>query len=368
VIRVVVVGGGIVGASCAYELEARGADVELVDAGDAPVGASARSDGYLLVSDKRPGDDMHMTLEALETWRDYAAKLPGDVEFEPVGPVLVAVGADAAEVLSERMHRLRELGIEAHERAPADADPGLGPNVTLAATVPADARVQPQLATAAILRAARDAGARLRRHAAVREVEAGAVELADGTELRADVVIVAAGAWTSGLLEGLAPWLPIEPRRGHLMVCERRAAGIVRRGALEAGYLATIESGSADLQGAAVVEPTRAGTVLLGSSRERVGFDQRTSAQALRLIAGAVTRVYPALAGCRVLRSWIGFRPWTPDGRPLLGAIEPGLVVAAGHEGTGICLGPWTGRLIARHLLDGVAIPERLAARRFVVG
>jgi glycine/D-amino acid oxidase-like deaminating enzyme len=368
VIRVVVVGGGIVGASCAYELAARGADVELVDAGDAPVGASARSDGYLLVSDKRPGEDTEMTREALEVWREYAASLPGEIEFEPVGPVLVAVGADAAGVLAERLRSLREHGIEAREVAPADADPGLGPNVTLAATAPADARVQPMLATAAILRAAAGAGARIRHHAAVAAIEPRAVALADGTELHADVVIVAAGAWTGELLKDVAPWLPIEPRRGHLMVCERRAAGIVRRGALEAGYLATLESGSADLQGAAIVEPTRAGTVLLGSSRERVGFDPHTSTPALRLIAAAVTRVYPALATCRVIRSWIGFRPWTPDGRPLLGEIEPGLVVAAGHEGAGICLGPWTGRVVARHLLEGEAIPERLAARRFAAG
>jgi glycine/D-amino acid oxidase-like deaminating enzyme len=121
-----------------------------------------------------------------------------------------------------------------------------------------------------------------------------------------------------------------------------------------ADYVADVASGSADLQSSAVVEGTQAGTVLVGASRERVGFDRGPAVPVLRRLAAQAVGLFPVLAGVQVIRSYRGFRPYLPDHLPAIGPDPraPGLFHACGHEGAGIGLAPATGLLLAR-LLSG---------------
>ncbi|RBL85153.1 FAD-dependent oxidoreductase, partial [Streptomyces cavourensis] len=120
-----------------------------------------------------------------------------------------------------------------------------------------------------------------------------------------------------------------------------------------AGYVADVASGDAELQTSPVVEGTPAGPVLIGASRERVGFDRRLSAEAVHRLAAAATGLFPVLAQVRVLRVYCGFRPYLPDHLPAIGPdpYVPGLYHACGHEGAGIGLAPATGLVIARQLV-----------------
>jgi len=303
-------------------------------------------------------------LQALDTWRRVAPVL-GAVEFAEHGPLLVGSTPEAVEQIALRAWALREAGATVHE---LDGDgcrtiePALSPRVMAGLVVEEDASVQPMLATAALLRAAVARGAELWPSTRAISVAPHAVETREGV-LHADQIVLAAGAWSPGLYAE-AP-LPIEPRRGHLLVAERRASTIVRRGAIALDDLTTIEDPDPDLRVAAVVEPTASGTVLLGSSRERVGFDLVPDRRVLREICAAVSDLYPALADCRILRSWIGFRPWTPDGLPLVGRLAAGLIIAAGHEGAGICFGPLTGMLVRRLIVDDEPPPLCFAPDRF---
>ena len=113
------------------------------------------------------------------------------------------------------------------------------------------------------------------------------------------------------------------------------------------------------------IELTRGGTVLLGTSRERVGFDHVPDLQVMRRIAGETTRLYPELVSCRVIRAWVGFRPWTPDKQPMVGRLEPGLAIAAGHEGEGIAYAPFTGERVAEALVEGREAPPEWDPQRF---
>ena len=99
------------------------------------------------------------------------------------------------------------------------------------------------------------------------------------------------------------------------------------------------------LQTSVVVEGTAAGTVLIGASRERVGFDRTVSLPVIRTLAAQAIGVFPFLADVGLMRSYLGFRPYCPDHLPVIGADPrvPGLIHAAGHEGAGIGLAPATG-------------------------
>ena len=131
---------------------------------------------------------------------------------------------------------------------------------------------------------------------------------------------------------------------------------IVRHKVYAAEYVANVASEAEGLETSPVVEGTRAGTILIGASRERVGFDRTLSIPVLRRLARQAIALFPTLADVAVIRSYCGFRPYCPDHLPVIGA-DPrvaGLLHACGHEGAGIGLATGTG-----HLLTQVLTGER---------
>ncbi|MQA06622.1 MAG: FAD-dependent oxidoreductase [Streptosporangiales bacterium] len=354
--KVIVVGGGIVGASCAYALARQGARVELLDAGDPPSGASARSDGSLFLGNKRPAD-VPLVRAALATWQRLLPQV-GDIEFESNELLMVAQDEAQERALVERVAALRAAGVDVRELTGAQCvavEPGLAP-VRFGSQVVESRELQPMLATLAMLRLARAAGTTVRPHTRVQAVRPGEVRTADGTH-PADEVVVAAGAWTGELLAGSGHRVPIEPRRGHVLVVERKAAELVRCGAMGSTYADVAQSADPDLHVVPLVTVTKSGTVLIGASRERVGLRDQVDPHLVTRMCAAAVSLYPGLASCRVTRSWVGFRPWATGGYPYVGRLAPGLSVAAGHEGEGITYGPYTGEVLASHLLAGADVP-----------
>jgi len=136
--------------------------------------------------------------------------------------------------------------------------------------------------------------------------------------------------------------------------------------------VAATQSSDAGLQTSTVIEGTRGGTILIGSSRERVGFDRGMSLPALREIAGKALALFPVLAGVRIMRAYLGFRPYCPDHLPVIGhdARAPGLWHASGHEGAGIGLSVGTGKLLAQALAGRTPDLDLtpFAPERFAIG
>jgi glycine/D-amino acid oxidase-like deaminating enzyme len=139
------------------------------------------------------------------------------------------------------------------------------------------------------------------------------------------------------------------PRRGVVLVTAALPPDTVRHKVYDADYVGAVASGDADLQVSTVVESTAGGTVLIGSSRERVGFDATLRVEVTRALARRAVGLFPVLADVPVLRAYGGFRPYAPDHLPIIGPDPrcPGLWHATGHEGAGIGLAAATGRLLA---------------------
>ena len=136
------------------------------------------------------------------------------------------------------------------------------------------------------------------------------------------------------------------------MICSERLPTMVHHKVYAAEYVDNVGSSDAGLQASPVVEGTPAGTILIGSSRERVGFESAVSTDALRTIARNAVSLFPFLARTRILRHYHGFRPYCPDHLPVIGPDPraPGLWHAAGHEGAGIGLAAGTGKVLAQAL------------------
>lgn len=369
--RVVVVGAGVIGAACALRLAQAGAEVVLVDRAGIAAETSSRCEGNVLVSDKSAAPSVRAEAElaivANAMWRDLAAELDAEcgdgpaTEYEAKGGIVVAFpgGADALLRFAEGQ---RAIGIRAEpldRGALAALEPDLSPAVELGVHYPDDAQVQPSLATQSMAAAAMRRGARVVRAevtgARMRGNRIVGVDTPAGP-IDADAVVVCAGPWSGEVAARLGTRVDIRPRRGTILVTTPMRQRIHHK-VYDADYVGAVGSGDAALQTSTVVESTPAGTVLIGSSRERVGFDETGTLPALAEIAAKATRLFPFLADVQLLRTYAGFRPFAPDHLPVIGpdARVEGLFHASGHEGAGIGLAPATAALIVHHVLGATA-------------
>ncbi|TDT39696.1 glycine/D-amino acid oxidase-like deaminating enzyme [Streptomyces sp. BK208] len=357
-LKVVVVGAGIVGTACAFHAAAAGLDVTVVDRGPVGAGTTSRGEGNVLVSDKEPGPELALARLSRTLWEEAGRELgPDRLELEPKGGLVVASSAEGLAALGEFAARQEAAGVRV-ERVDRvrDLEPHLAPDIPGGVHYPQDAQVQPVLAAAALLRAAVRRGARLHAGEVVGAETGGGritgVRTAAGDVLPADAVVNAAGTWGGEVGRRLGAPVEVLPRRGFVLVTEPLPP-MVRHKVYSADYVAGVASSDAGLETSCVVEGTRGGTLLIGASRERVGFDTRMNIAAVTRLAARACRLFPFLRAVHLLRVYRGFRPYCPDHLPVIGPDPrvPGVVHACGHEGAGIGLAPATGALVTAHLL-----------------
>jgi glycine/D-amino acid oxidase-like deaminating enzyme len=366
--RVVVLGAGVVGAACARELSLAGFDVVVVDRGRPAGGTTSHGEGNLLVSDKAPGAELALAQLTNRLWPQVVAEIAAEnpraaaaTEFDAKGGIVVATTEAGAGALTAFAETQAAAGVVTESLSAAEVaalEPALTRSVAAAVHYPQDAQVQPAGAALALLGSALAHGARLRADTEVigAVVTGGRITgvRVPGSVIGADVVVNAAGPW-AGIVSGrLGAPIAVRPRRGEVLVTTPMP-GVVRHKVYDADYVGAVGTGSGELQTSAVVESTWGGTVLIGSSRRQVGFDDALRPDVLGAIAEKALRLFPVLADAAVMRAYGGFRPYVDDHLPVLGADPrlPNLWHATGHEGAGIGLSVGTARLL-RELLTGV--------------
>ena len=365
---VAVVGAGAVGAACAYFAAAAGHRVTVIERGAIASGASSACEGNLLVSDKEAGPELDLALYSQQVWRTHLAENGKLWEFQEKGGLIVTASEHGVAGLCDLVGRQRALGTIVEEVDAAglrDLEPHLSPAITAGAYYPQDAQVQPMLLVAHLLRLARDRGARVLTGTAVtgflRERDRVVGVQTSGGDVAAGAVVNAAGTWAGEVARLAGVSVPVLPRRGFVLVTEPLPV-TVRHKVYAAEYVGDVASSDEALQTSPVVEGTPAGTILIGASRERVGFDRAFSCEAAARLARGAIALFPVLAGVQVMRSYLGFRPYCPDHLPIIGPDPraPGLWHATGHEGAGIGLSAGTGSLLAQ-ALSGAATALDLA-------
>ncbi|MCK6451345.1 MAG: FAD-binding oxidoreductase [Alphaproteobacteria bacterium] len=362
--EVAILGAGIIGAACAFELARLGCRVALLDARAPTSGSSGACDGYVSVSTKTPGLAMSLALESKRVYPEVVAALGIDVEYEAHGGMLVIEESADLPAIEAHVAALRASGVEVEmlgRQAAREAEPGLAPTIAGAASCAIEAHVSPYRMNLALVEGARRHGASAWWNTAPLGVErAGdrivAIETAE-LKVVAEQYVFCAGVWSKalGMMAGVN--LPVVPRRGILVVTER-SAPVARRFLVSARYL----TAKADPDAAArssdplvklgygfVLDRTRSGQHIVGSTRTFSGFDRSAPLRDVALILREGAARVPGLDGLSVLRGFAGLRPFVPDKKPLLGRsrIVANLLVATGHEGDGITMAPITGRIIA---------------------
>lgn len=361
--RVAVIGAGVCGLGIGWRLAEAGCPVDLFDAGAAGHGATWAAGGMLAAGmEAEPGEEalLPLTLEAQRQWpafRDALEAASGiDLGYRDEGTMSVATNRDEAARLRFNFDYQTGLGIEMEWLTGAEArarEPYLRAGIVGAAFREADHQVENRALAAALVAACRGAGARLHEHTPVEAVvtEAGraAGVVAGGREHAADVVLLAAGAWSrriAGVPDEALP--PVRPLKGQML-----ALGMDPREPL----IRHVVWGPS-----VYLIPRNDGRLLVGATVEERGFDDRMTAGGVYALIEAAWRLVPGIEELPIVETWAGFRPGCRDDAPVLGwTALPGLAVATGHHRNGILLAPITADAVAELILTGTG-PEAIRA------
>ncbi len=358
---VAIIGAGVVGAACAFYCSAVGLEVTVIERGPIGGGTTASCEGNILLSDKEPGPELDLALLSSRLWSELSQELgPQRLEYQRKGGVVVAYTEQTALALKVLAAEQRAAGIESVDLDLADLlelEPHVSRNSAGGAFYPQDSQIQPMLATAQLIRHVRNRGVRVVIGTSVTGFVRGAAGALTGVltdsptepKISARWIINAAGTWAGQIADLAGAPIPVLPRRGFILVTEPMPK-VIRHKVYTAEYVANVASSDAGLETSVVVEGTKAGSILIGASRERVGFDRTMSVPVVRKLAAQAIEVFPFLADVTLLRTYLGFRPYCPDHLPVIGADPraPGLIQATGHEGAGIGLSAGTGKLISQ--------------------
>lgn len=310
-----------------------------------------------------PGEQrlLPLCLESRRMWPAFAAELEAasgmDVGLRRDGTLVTAATRDDLALLRTTFEFQRGLGLELRWLTAAEAlerEPFLSPRTTGAVFSPEDGQVDNRAVAAALILAATRAGATIHEGFAVDAIEvAGGRALGpvvEGVQRRADVTVLAAGAWsktTPGLPVGALP--PVRPVKGQMLALTMDPAAPLLRHVLWAPKCYLV--------------PRIDGRLIVGATTEERGFDDSLTAGGLLALLDAAWRAVPAIEELPMLESWAGFRPGSRDDAPILGPVADveGLVLATGHHRNGILLAPVTAETIADFIITG-RIDPRIAA------
>jgi len=370
--EVVIIGAGIVGAMCAYYVNRAGLKAIVIDRGTVASGTTGAGEGNIMVSDKSPGPELELALKSRDMWFEVAHDLGN--EFELVAKGGLAVSRGDASSLFELSNSQSVAGVQTKRVGASEIqelEPFISKAIQNGVHYPQDAQCQPMLAAAHILRQLQRRGLEFIGHQEVLMIERKSENLTVRTstlEIQSDFVVNAAGTWAGEIARLAGSELPIMPRRGFILVTAPLPK-YVNHKVYDSDYVDNVASSDADLQTSTVIEGTQSGTILIGASRERVGFDKSISVSVIQRLARQATSLFPILAGAQLLRVYNGFRPYSPDHLPVIGAdsLIPGLFHCAGHEGAGIGLSAGSGKVIAQLIKNETPIvnPEPFSPARF---
>lgn len=348
---VLIIGGGIVGCACAYELAKRGARVTLLEYGKTGMQATNAAAGLLapLGESGAPTPMLRTGMRALREYPALVAELRErcgfDVELLRDGILKVAFDEDESAALQRRFSWQRELGLTLEWLDGAmcrELEPRLSERVVAGVFSPQEAWVSNQLLALALERAARSWGGVIRERTPVARIRRRGGRIvgvaAAGEIYEAPAIVLAAGARSGQIAARMGIVLPVFPVRGQMVALGGMSAPIRHAVWGREGYLV----------------PRANGLVFAGATVEHAGFRRRTTKAGVRAMRRMAATLVPQLAAATMPFEWAGLRPGTPDGMPFIGPIaDTNVVAATGHYRNGILLGPLTGKLVAAGILDG---------------
>ena len=356
----VIVGGGLIGSSIAFELSSEKLRVALLDRQEPGREASWAAAGMLA-----PGPDssdatalVPLGIESLRLYPEFIVAIERasgkSVDFTRNGTFEVFRGPEAEIARNKMVAEFHHLGLAAGAMSADEArkhESSLGANTGAVAWLPEEATVDPRLLVEAVLAAAKLSGAEIRANCAVDallyEGKACTGVVAAGQKISAKQIVIAAGSFCGTISDPareahqqpqLQHYAPVHPVRGQMLALRSETVRLKKVLRSQHGYLV----------------PRRDGRIIAGSTLENSDFVKQVTPQGVRQILDAALELAPALADAKIVEEWSGLRPGTPDLLPIIGPTDiTGLWLATGHYRNGILLAPATAKIMRDWIVTG---------------
>ena len=366
---VIIIGSGVIGGSLAWHLAKKGRKVLVLEKKDTASGAAGATDGVVGYHTKKPGKQMDLAVQSIRMFDTLEEELG-----EPIAYGLRAGGMQPVEdktqwdILSAIVEEQVKSGVDIRMISAEEArkiEPQLSEDIYGALYSPTGGKINPLKLTMAFTHAAKRLGAEYKYQTEVTGfiIENGVclgVRTKD-EEFYADAVVNCCGAWAGEVAALAGLDLPIKPRKGQLAVTEPIAPFMTatlqcaRYNVIKFRPETIKDENVLKLGQSLSIEQQEEGGLIIGGTREFADFEGENTFVAIDAMMKRAARFFPALRNVSVIRFFSGFRPYTPDGMPLLGPVKTldHFYMAAGHEGDGIALSPVTGKLMAEYIVDG---------------
>ncbi len=354
---VVIIGGGVIGCSIAYQLRKAGVDVLVVERQEVAAEASSAAAGLLAPFGSLTGPGPFSDL-VLASWSLAPTLLPQieqesgiQVEYQRMGALHIATNESEIEALRQQMPGWEALGAQmtwlmaedVYAREPLLGGQNRAP-IQAAILIEGEGSIKAPAVAQAYAEAARRAGAHFALATEVTDIErsgsrVAGVRTAQGETIACQRLVIASGAWSARFGEWLGLTLPIVPMKGQILSLSQPEPPLQHIMFSDDLYFV----------------PKLDGTIFIGATVEQVGFDKRLTAGGISWLLNCAIRLVPALAQATIVQMWSGLRPWSPDSCPVLGPA-PGwenVILATGHSAMGFELSAITGKTIAELITTG---------------
>ncbi len=366
---VIIVGSGVIGGSLAWHLAKKGKKVLVLEKKDTASGAAGATDGVVGYHTKKPGKQMDLAVQSIRMFETLEEELGEDIAYGfRAGGMQPVEDKTQWDILSGIVEEQVKSGVDIRMISAEEArriEPQLAEDIYGAQYSPTGGKINPLKLTMAFTHAAKRLGAEFRYRT---EVTGFIIE--DGVclgvrtkdeEFFADAVVNCCGAWAGEVAALAGLDLPIKPRKGQLAVTEPIAPFMTatlqcaRYNVIKFRPETIKDENVLKLGQSLSIEQQEEGGLIIGGTREFADFEGENTFVAIDAMMKRAARFFPALKDVSIIRFFSGFRPYTPDGMPLLGPVKTlgHFYMAAGHEGDGIALSPITGKLMAEYIADG---------------
>ena len=361
---VIVIGGGMIGLSIAYWLTKKNQTVLVLEKGSTlAAGSSGAGDGHIYHNTKMPGYHTNLGFAGGEMYPSILEDLEDDCGFSAHCGSYLLCNEKEYEIVEKATRKMQEGGMDIRMLSGDELrqqEPCFSKKIYGASYAPSGGKLDPLKLVFAYARKAAGRGATILCDAEVTGVviEDGAVvgvETPKGT-FYGGAVVDAAGSWSGFLGKAAGLYVPVKPRKGQIVVSEG-CAPMLKGPVTTASFFCAkfypemmqmFRRMTKELNHGTAIEQTSSGTILIGATNEWADFDKSNTIEGIEWLVAEACRAIPALRNVHFIRTFSGFRPYTPDHLPMVGATAhlKNYFFATGFEGGGVSLNPAVGRMV----------------------